>query len=249
MKLRWRKSSVQTNETLSSRLIDKDTPFTTVEEYKMLRTAVTFAAAVDSGNCKVVGITSPMTSDGKSVTCMNLAVAFAMTNARVLLLDCDLRRPVIAQSFACAPSPGISNVIAGACPANAAIRKVTQNGAEFDIIPSGDIPPNPSELLGSEKAKKIFAELAESYDYIFVDLPPVLVVSDPIVLSKLLSGMIIVVRAGRTKRSDLKGSLDRLKIADANVIGFVLNGVPRSGLRKYYSDRYGYGYGYGYARK
>ncbi|MDR0491827.1 MAG: CpsD/CapB family tyrosine-protein kinase [Oscillospiraceae bacterium] len=236
-------------ETISGGLIDKNTPFTTVEEYKMLRTAVTFAAAVNSGKCKIIGITSPLTSDGKSVTCMNLAVTFAMTSAKVLLVDCDLRKPVIAQYFSFAPLPGISNVIAGTCPIKKALREVSHNGATFDVITSGDIPPNPSELLGSEKAEKLFAELAESYDYIFVDLPPTLVVSDPIVISKLLSGLIIVVRSGQTKRADVKRSLDKLKIADANVLGFVLNGIPRTGMRRYYTYRHGYGYGYGHSKK
>ncbi|GHU50110.1 hypothetical protein FACS1894127_4830 [Clostridia bacterium] len=233
---------------LSKSIINEETSFTTVEEYKMLRTAVSFAVAVSGGKCKVVGVTSPLSSDGKSVTCMNLAVAFAMMKSKVLILDCDLRRPVIAQSFRCPSSPGTSNVLAEACPLDESIRKITHNGVTFDIMPSGDIPPNPSELLGSAAAKALFEKLAKSYDYIFVDLPPVMVVSDALVLSKLLSGVILVVRSGQTKRDDVKRSLDRLRFVEANILGFVLNGMPRRGRRggkKYHVGDYNYGYGYG----
>jgi capsular exopolysaccharide synthesis family protein len=173
---------------------------------------------------------------------MNLAIAFAMTEAKVLLIDCDLRRPVIAQSFFRASSPGISNVLAGISEEDEALREVTYNGVYFHIIPSGDIPPNPSELLGSPRAENVFASLAEKYDYIFVDLPPIGVVSDALVLSKLLTGLIMVVRFGRTKRDDVKRALERINLAGADMLGFVLNDAKRTKNKRYYADKYsGYG--------
>jgi capsular exopolysaccharide synthesis family protein len=215
------------------------TPFATTEEYKMLRTSVSFAAAVELGGCKLVGVTSPLPSDGKSITCMNLAIAFAMTHLRVLLLDCDLRRPVVARTLGLLPSPGISNVLAGITPVGEARQCAESGGASFDVIPSGDIPPNPSELLGSSRARSLFETLAESYDYIFVDLPPLTLVSDAAALSKTLSGLVMVVRAGQTKRDDIRRSVELLKLAGANLFGFVLNGATPAGSSGYY--RYGYG--------
>ena len=215
-------------------ILGKGTPFPIVEEYKLLRSSVSFAAAVGSDACKIVGLTSPMPSEGKSITCANLALAFAMTNARVLLVDCDLRCPVVASTFRVKSSPGISNLLAGTVPEGVGtIYSVTHNDVKIDVIASGDIPPNPSELLGSARAEEIFRMLAPDYDYIFVDLPPVGMVSDAVAASKWLSGIVMVIRAGETKRDEVRRSLDRLNIADANVLGFVLNGVPRGGGGKY----------------
>jgi capsular exopolysaccharide synthesis family protein len=213
-------------------ILTEATPFSVTEEYKMLRTAVSFAASVGSGSGKTVGVTSPLPSEGKSITCMNLAVAFAMTGAKVLLIDCDLRKPTVAQSLNRDSAPGISNILAGACGEKEALGQMDSGGVRFDVIPSGDIPPNPSELLGSERAVKLFASLSGSYDYVFVDLPPVLPVSDTVAVSKWMSGLVMVVRSGQTKRDEVKHALERLRFADANVIGFVLNGAQHTGARK-----------------
>jgi capsular exopolysaccharide synthesis family protein len=209
----------------------------------MLRVAVSFAVAVYGGNCKIIGVTSPLSTEGKSITCINLALAFAMANFRVLIVDCDLRRPNIANLLDITSSLGISNVLAGICEKNEALCEITHDGVRLDVISSGDIPPNPSELLGSKIAEKVFGSLAKKYDYIFVDLPPVLPVSDAVAVSRRLSGLVMMIRAGQTKRDDVRRSLERLNLAGANVLGFVLNGVQRSGSKRYYSGKYsGYEY-------
>jgi capsular exopolysaccharide synthesis family protein len=105
-------------------------------------------------------------------------------------------------------------------------------------MPSGDLPPNPSELLGAERMGQLMKELSEKYDWIFADLPPTLAVSDAASLSKYLAGMVLVVRAGRTKREDAKRALERLELAGAEMLGLVLNGAPRAGSNS--NDGYGY---------
>ncbi|MDR2357072.1 MAG: CpsD/CapB family tyrosine-protein kinase [Oscillospiraceae bacterium] len=214
-------------------------PSAAAEEYKMLRTAVSFAAAVSGGGCKAIGVTSPLPSEGKSVTCVNLAITFALMDLRVLLLDCDMRRPVIARALNLQASPGVSNMLAGASAPGDILQRVERGGAGFDVIVSGDIPPNPSELLGSARAGDVFGELARGYDYIFADLPPTALVSDAAALSKTLSGFVMVVRAGQTRRDDVRRSAELLKLAGANIFGFVLNGAPRADGKRYYA--YGYG--------
>lgn len=221
-------------------LLNKETPFTTREEYKLLRASTAFAAAASSETCKIVGITSALPTEGKSITCLNLAVSFALTQARVLVLDCDLRKPTIGRYFPSYVTSGMSNVLAGMSSLRDSVFVVEQDGAEFCVITSGDIPPNPSELLGTDRMGAILSELSENFDYIFIDLPPVLPVSDPLVMAKHLTGAIMVVRAGQTKKDEIRAALERLKLAQTNVLGFVLNGVThKGGSRHYYAYRYG----------
>jgi capsular exopolysaccharide synthesis family protein len=220
-------------------ILSEKTPFSLTEEYKMLRTAVTFAASTGGETCKIVGVTSPLHSEGKSITCLNLAIAFALTQVRVLLLDCDLRKPNIAPLLSIPATPGVSNVLANMCGTGKAVCKLRREDIRLDVIPSGDIPPNPSELLGSERAGAALAMLSQSYDYLCVDLPPSLLVSDAMALSKHLSGLVVVVRAGQTKKDDVKLALERFRLANASVLGFVLNGAPRTSAKRYYKSRYG----------
>jgi capsular exopolysaccharide synthesis family protein len=223
-------------------LLSESTPFSTTEEYKMLRASVAFAASAGMENCKIVGITSALPEEGKTMTCLNLAISFALTRANVLVVDCDLRKPSVSEYLSVFSAPGLSNVLAGMSTLRNVIHEVEHAGEFFDVIPSGDIPPNPSELLGSERMGAVLDELAEKYDYVFLDFPPVLLVSDVLVLSKRLTGVAMVVRAGQTKKDDVRVSLERLKLAQAHVLGFVLNRVQRPGGRSY-APRYEYGYG------
>ncbi|MDR1158003.1 MAG: CpsD/CapB family tyrosine-protein kinase [Oscillospiraceae bacterium] len=220
-------------------ILGEKMPFALIEEYKMLRTAVTFAASTGGETCKLIGVTSPLHSEGKSITCLNLAIAFALTQVRVLLLDCDLRKPNIAPLLSISAAPGVSNVLANMCGVSKAVCKLRRHDARLDVVPSGDIPPNPSELLGSERAGAVLTALSQSYDYIFVDLPPALLVSDAMALSRHLSGLVAVIRAGQTKKDDVLLTLERFRLANANVLGFVLNGAPRASAKRYYASKYG----------
>jgi capsular exopolysaccharide synthesis family protein len=223
-------------------LLSESTAFSTTEEYKMLRASIAFAASAGTERCKIVGITSALPEEGKTMTCLNLAISFALTRANVLVVDCDLRKPSVSEYLSVLSAPGLSNVLAGMSTLGNVIHEVERTGESFNVIPSGDIPPNPSELLGSERMGAVLDELAKTYDYVFLDFPPLLLVSDALVLSRRLTGVAMVVRAGQAKRDDVRAALERLKLAQAHVLGFVLNRVQRPGGRRLYAP-YEYGYG------
>lgn len=202
-------------------IINEKTAFSITEEYKTLRTNIMFS--IPSDGCKIIGISSAEPMEGKSINCLNLAITFAQTNTRVLLLDCDLRLPKQASLLDMEAIPGISNVLVGMSTIKEAIQKTNYSG--LDVMLSGDIPPNPSELLGSENMKKVIHELSQNYDYIFMDLPPINVVSDASVVSKSLSGVVLVVRAIVSKRDNVVKAINQLELSGTKIIGIVLNGV------------------------
>jgi capsular exopolysaccharide synthesis family protein len=218
-------------ETEREHILGDASPFSTIEEYKMLRASVAFAVTVDG--CKLVGVTSAMPNEGKSITALNLAIAIAMTEARVLLIDCDMRKGKLSRLLSIPSAPGVSNMLANMCSPGEAVQNVMCGSTALDVMPSGDIPPNPSELLASDKMDACLERLAEDYDYILADMPPVNLVSDASVLSKKLSGIIMVTMAEQTKRQDLSHALDRLGLVGVNVLGFVLNKVPGAGFGRY----------------
>jgi len=183
-------------------------------------------------------------AEGKSINCLNLAIAFAQTSAKVLILDCDLRLPRSSGLLNIKATPGISNILAGMNRIEDAIQTVSHHG--IDALMSGDIPPNPSELLGSARMGKLLDELKKDYDYIFVDLPPVGVVSDALAISKFLSGVVLVVRSGSTNRDEVVDMVRRLEFVECNILGVILNDVASGGgkRKKAYDKRYAYGYEY-----
>ncbi|MBP8641128.1 MAG: CpsD/CapB family tyrosine-protein kinase [Oscillospiraceae bacterium] len=203
-------------------ILNDKTPFSIIEEYKTLRTNIMFS--IPSEGCKVVGMTSAQSMDGKSINCLNLAITVAQTGARVLLIDGDLRLPKVARLLDMEAIPGISNVLVGLSTLKEAVKPTPFSG--LHVLLSGDIPPNPSELLGSESMGKLLEELKTRYDYIFIDLPPVNIVSDAMAMSKFLSGEIIVVRSGLSDRENVARAIGQLEFVDANVLGIILNGVP-----------------------
>ncbi len=210
-------------------ILSDKTAFSVNEEYKTLRTNIMFS--VPSEDCKLIGITSARSMEGKSISCLNLAITAAQTNARVLLIDCDLRLPKAARLLDMDAIPGISNVLVGLSTIKDAIKQTQYTGLE--VLLSGDIPPNPSELLGSENMKKLLDELRTSYDYIFIDLPPVNIVSDAAIMSKFLSGEVIVVRAGLSDRENVLKAINQLKFVDATILGLVLNGIQSTAGGRY----------------
>lgn len=216
-------------------ILTEQTPYSTLEEYKILRTNIIFSTL--SEQCKIIGITSDCPGAGKSITCLNLAITFAETKSKVLLVDCDLRLPKISQLLNLSPTPGITNVLIDMNHIEDAIHHVGQSS--LDIILSGDIPPNPSELLGSAQLNEALAILAQQYDYIFIDTPPVNLVSDASVLSKQLTGMILVVRAGISEKDGVISAINQLQFVGTNLLGFILNGTYDKKTRKnkrYYNN-------------
>ena len=239
-------------------ILGKNSSFYVQEAYKTLRTNIRFFLSGDG--CKKFCITSGLASEGKSITILNLAISFAESGAKVLLIDADLRRPSISRLLIENASPGLSNVLAGLCKPEEAIR--TSVYENLDVIFSGEIPPNPSELLGSERMTKMLDKLSLKYDYILMDTPPVGVVSDVCVVGQQLDGVLFLVRQNYTEKESVARGIKQLEISGAKLMGFVLNGADKNRNSRYYNrkykyrSRYGYyrygyryGYGYGYSRK
>lgn len=221
------------------------------EAYKTLRTNVSFALG-DEDTCKVITVTSAQQGEGKSITAINLAISYAMTERKVLLIDCDLRRPKLARLLQMKSELGMSNIIVKPELLGRAILPTEVQG--LDVILAGNIPPNPSELLSSPRMQQLIDNLRESYDYIFLDSPPVNIVTDAVVLAPKSDGVLFLVRANRSERGSVIHAVEQLEYAKAKVLGFVLNGVDMEklhyGYKKYHYGRYSrYGYGkYGYGR-
>lgn len=226
-------------------IINEKTAFSITEEYKTLRTNIMFS--IPSDGCKIIGISSAEPMEGKSINCLNLAITFAQTNTRVLLIDCDLRLPKQASLVAMEAIPGISNVLVGMSTIKEAIQKTSYTS--LDVMLSGDIPPNPSELLGSESMKKVINELSQNYDYIFMDLPPINVVADAAVVSKYLSGVVLVVRAIVSKRDNVVKAINQLELSGTKIIGIVLNGVNNKTSFSGKFGKYGHYGKYGYSQE
>lgn len=240
-------------------LLSAKSDFFVREAYKTLRTNVSFALADSEEGGKVIVVTSSLQSEGKSITAVNLAISYAMTDRKVLIIDCDLRKPKLARLLRLSSSAGLSNLIVDPKLRVEAILSTDVKG--LDVILSGDIPPNPSELLGSPRMEKLIAELRMEYDFIILDSPPVNLVTDAVVLAPQSDGVLFLVRANHSERGAVIHAVEQLEYAKAKILGFVLNGVDMEkthyGYGKYRYKRYsrygrygygygGYGYGYGY---
>ena len=214
--------------------------FATSEAYKLLRTNLMFSFPNKEGG-KIVGLTSPRPQDGKSFSAINLAYSLAEAGNKVILIDCDMRLSSVAFTLNKPLSPGLSNYLVD--DAKDVIHKNVLH-ENLSLITAGDPPPNPAELIGSERMKMVLDALSQRYDYVIVDLPPVNLVSDSLVISKYLDGMILVLRHAYSKRREIKEAVRQLQFVKARVIGFVYNGYSK---KKAYrrSSHYGKGSLYG----
>lgn len=218
-------------------LLSPNSPFSVQEAYKSLRTNVAFSIA--GGDSKCIGITSPNRGDGKSSVSVNLAISFAQIGKKVALVDCDMRLPTVAHKLGIKRSPGLSDYLVGEKSINECIFNVSKYG--FAVVPAGNIPPDPTTLLESKEMRELLAVLRNYYDYIIVDLPPVLPVPDAMILSNYLDGYLIVVKNGSAEFKNVSDTLKQLQFADSKIIGFVYNGKS---LPSRHSKRYGYNYSY-----
>lgn len=234
-------------------ILSADSNFFIREAYKTLRTNTMFALAGQEG-CKIILVTSALQGEGKSISALNLAISFAEAENRVLLIDCDLRRPKLARLLRKSSRVGLSNVLLDPSQLGEVI---LPGGVDrLDVILSGDIPPNPSELLGSARMESLLAHLRKRYDYVILDTPPVNMVTDAVVLAPKSDGVLFVVRAGQSERGPVSHAVEQLEYVHAKILGFILGDVNGDGTRYGYGkykyqyhkySRYGYGrYGYGY---
>lgn len=206
------------------------------ESYRTLRTSVQFLGL--ERQLRIVGITSPNAGEGKTATLANLAVSAATSGLRVVMVSCDLRRPRLRHFFGVPNDVGFSSVLLGEASLDEALQPI-EGQPRMRILTSGPVPPNPAELLALSRAGQVVQSLARVADLVLVDCPPLLPVTDPLLISRYVDGMLVVSRARRTNKRDLHRGLELLGQVDAPVIGTILNAVPAKG-------GYGYSYGYGY---
>ncbi|MDY7103280.1 MAG: polysaccharide biosynthesis tyrosine autokinase [Actinomycetota bacterium] len=210
----------------------------TSEAYRSLRTSIQFIGL--KRPIRSVQLTSARQAEGKTTTAANLAVAIARGGQRVTLVDCDLRNPSIHRYFGLNASPGLSSVVVGDAPLEAALTAVVDVPG-LRVLCAGDTPPNPAELLAGTHIPNLFAHLQTEGDVLVIDSPPILPVTDALVLSYVVDATVLVARAGDTTMKELELAVDALGQVDAKLIGTTLNDIePGAG------DRYGYRYGYGY---
>jgi capsular exopolysaccharide synthesis family protein len=187
-------------------------------------------------------VTSASPGEGKSTTSSNLAVAFAQQGLRVLLVDCDLRRPRIHEIFEVPREPGFTHYLLGQASLDRLARPTEVEN--LHVLPAGTLPPNPAELLGSARAREVVRLLNDQYDLVIFDTPPVLPASDAAIMGRLVDGVVLVLRAGMTTRHAAQQVVRQLRSVGALVLGSVLND-PDASIPAY-EGSYGYGYGYGY---
>lgn len=219
-------------------LVDPKSPIT--EAFRTLRTNIQFSN-IDK-DLQTLVITSSTRSEGKSTIATNIAGTIAQDNKRVLLIDCDLRKPRIHRIARVINTEGLTNILAGENTMDE-VSFMYQRLENLHMLTTGPIPPNPSELLGSKKMKGFIEEIKKEYDIIILDCPPVGIVTDAAILSNIVDGVILVAAVAETNIDDVVRTKELLDKANANIIGTVLNKVPIGGRSQY---KYGYYQNYGY---
>lgn len=208
------------------------------EAFRTLRTAIQFLGLDEPK--RVIGITSSVPDEGKTTAVANLAVSFARAGQRVIVLSCDLRRPKIHAFFGDSDRRGLTSVLLGECSLADAVHPV-EGEPLLKVLPSGPVPPNPAEILSLDRVREIVDFLVENCDLLLIDCPPVLPVTDTLLVSRLTDGILVLSSAKLTSRKNLQRTVELLRQVHAPLIGMVLNRVPTDG-----GYAYGYGYGYGY---
>ena len=204
------------------KIINEKTPFAVTEAFNTLRTNLCYATV--ESKCPVFAVTSDISGVGKSVVSVNIALSMAMLGKKALVIECDLRRPKFNMVFNTNVSEGLAEVLSGMTPDYKAVIK-KYGEYNLNVIFAGHTPPNPNELLGSEKMAKLVAELKEIYDIIIIDTPPAFEVSDVCVLSPILDGNIIVARSQHSNVNSLKTSIEAIHAVSGKIVGFVVNDI------------------------
>lgn len=204
------------------------------EAYRVIRTSIQFAQA--GKELQTIALTSCMPNEGKSTAIANLAVVLTQAGKSVLLIDCDMRNPTVHKNFNLSNKVGLSSCISMGTALSDAVQKTSIEG--LYALTGGVIPPNPSELLGSEQMKNVLQRAKEQYDYVLIDTPPVMPVTDALIVSHFVDGMILVIASAEVKVEMARDVKNQLVNAGANILGVVLNKVR--------SEHHGYGYGYYY---
>ncbi len=245
-KKKGKKDDGDNAQTGNSIILNNNSRFDIVETYKFIRTNIMFSIP-KSDKGKVLVVTSAVPGDGKTTTSINLAITFAQTGAKVVLVDCDLRKSRVHSYLGLKRSNGISNVLCGFSDLDSAvIKNVREN---LDVLTVGNIPPNPAELLDSEEFGKVLAELQEKYDYIFLDTPPMTVVTDASIVMQDAHGVVVVARKNQTTFDMLDETIEGIRKSGTRPLGVVMLDSEQSERKYgyYKKDKYNYKYKYDYA--
>ena len=209
------------------------------EAFRSLRTSLVFTNG--SPGKRIIAVTSTQPLEGKTTTACNLAVALALGGSRVMLIDADMRRPGLHRTMGMRNEIGLSHILTGQTRLREAVQRTSENN--LFVITAGRVPPNPSELLASERMFQLIANLASGpFDWVIIDTPPVLAVTDAVILAPSMSGLVFVIGAEMTRRAHAERAVQTLQHAQTNIIGAVLNRVDLNRNKYYYSRYYGYHY-------
>lgn len=224
------------------KILRNESPFAVKEAYNSIRTNLMFMQQAEK--CPIFVVTSPTANNGKTINTINLAVSFAQMGKKTLIIDSDMRNPTMHRMFSIPAKNGLSEILAGMTD-NITVSKT---GIEnLSLLTAGKIPPNPAELLSSNRMDKLLEFVRSHYDCVFIDTPPINIVTDSTLFAKKITGYILIIKTDTTNTNDVKTTVSTLEQIDADILGFVLNDVT-SNKKKYYSyyRRYNYNYSYNY---
>ena len=231
------------------KLLKNSSSFAVKEAYNAIRTNLMFTQHGEK--CPIFVVTSPTANNGKTINSANLAISFAQMGKKTLIIDSDMRNPSLHKLFSLSSKNGLSEILAGLTD-NIAVSKTDIEN--LSVLTAGKIPPNPAELLASERMDKLLAFVREHYDCVFIDTPPVNLVTDATVFAQKTTGYIIIIKTDTTKLPELKVTVNTLENLDSSILGFIINDI-NSNKKKYYSyyrkysKYYAYNYKYAYSSK
>jgi capsular exopolysaccharide synthesis family protein len=219
------------------RLLALDSRSSVAEAYRVLRTSVLLSSTEKPP--KTILVTSGQPGEGKTTTAVNTAISLSQLGASVLIIDCDLRKPSVHKLLGVDHLEGLSSYLSRRMELDDVIQKLPI--PNLSVMTSGRIPPNPAEMISSTRMKEMLATLGERFDHIIIDSPPLLKVTDPVILSTLVDGVILVVHGGKSSRDVVRRTRQELSIAGARIFGVVLNNVSvhDEGYDSYYYEEYG----------
>ena len=238
-----------TAETIAAnrrRILTNETPFAIKEAYVKLRTSLMFCMTKDRERpCKSFAVTSANPSEGKSLTAANIAVSYAMLGKKVVLIDADTRKPTQRRLWKIDTTMGLCDYLAKIWKLE--LTKVKE--LPLWIVSAGTIPPNPSELLSTDRMKRLVEECAKVYDYVIIDTPPINAVADAQIISTYVDGIVLVAKSGVATSDELKAAIGAVQSSGGNLCGVVLNDMNMKSVKSSYKYKYGdkYGYKYTYA--
>jgi capsular exopolysaccharide synthesis family protein len=209
------------------------------ESFRSLRTSLVFTNGAEGK--RMIAVTSTQPLEGKTTTACNLAVALALGGSRVMLIDADMRRPGLHRTMGLQNEVGLSHVLTGQARMREAVQRTSE--PNLYVMTAGRTPPNPSELLSSARMQNLIANLqAGPFDWVIIDTPPVLAVTDAVIIAPYVSGLVFVVGAEMTRRAHAERAIETIQSVKPNIIGAVLNRVDLNRNKYYYSRYYGYHY-------